>query len=324
MLISYSKGFIIFISNCQAFNEKKKIARLSHAIFLCSLFLSIGHNAHALELCSHYITSGSTELSYYKVAEKIGTASGKAICALESYGSLENLHNLYEKNNVIAGLVQEDVLLAASRQKPEKLRILHMGFPIQTEVVHLLVNEASSYTRINDLGDGVVCVGKPTSGSYFTSLQVKALSNTPWVDAREDFPTCMQLLERGSVDAVFLLASPPVKSLEEKIGNDFRLIPIPRIHGYQSTTINHYTKKDPPEPPIESISVETYLVIDDNKVEQDSRLSNKLAMGMASIISELDTIQKDKICTHQFEDFGMTLSNHQHQACKLGYFGEDW
>lgn len=284
----------------------------------------VSSNAQALERCSYFITSGSTSLSYYQIAKKISAASGEVICPLESYGSLENLHNIFQRDDVIAALVQEDVLLAASRQNPDKLNNLHMGIPIQKEEVHLIVRMDSAFTKIRELGDSVVCVGKPSSGSYFTSLQVKALSDTPWVDAREEFPTCLELLDRGSVDAVFALSSAPIKLLEGKIGNSLRLIPIPSIHGYETSSIDEYNNGDKGLTGIKTISVDTFLVIADNRVKSNSRLSNKLSMGMAAVISELDIINQDSVCTKQFESFGMAFSDHQRQACKLGYFGADW
>jgi TRAP-type uncharacterized transport system substrate-binding protein len=289
-----------------------------------SFIITVATNVQALEQCSYFITSGSTSLSYYKIAKKISAASGEIICPLESYGSLENLHNIFQRDDVIAALVQEDVLLAASRQNPDKLNDLRMGLPIQKEVAHLIVKNDSPYTKIGELGDGVVCVGKPSSGSYFTSLQVKALSNTPWVDAREEFPKCLELLDRGSVDAVFTLSLAPIKLLEGKIGNSLRLIPIPKIHGYESSSIVEYNTEKKSTAAINTIAVDTFLVIAESRVKKKSRLSNKLSMGIAAIIGDLDIINQDSVCTNQFESFGMVLSEHQRQACKLGFFGADW
>ena len=287
------------------------------------LVLFFASQLYALEQCSHLITSGHKELSYYDIASKISSASGEMICPLESNGSLENMHNIFTRDDVIASLVQEDVLLAASRQNPDKLNTLQLGFPIQKEVAHLVVRMDSQIKTIQELGDGVVCVGTPTSGSYFTSLQVKALSNTPWVDAREEFPKCLDLLSRKGVDAVFVLSSAPINLLKGKIGNTLRLIPIPPIHGYESTAITSYGNGKN-KIAVDTIAVKTFLLIAEKKVRKPSRISDKLSIGMSSIIEKMDLISQDNVCTNQFNTFGMDISEYQRQACKNGYFGADW
>ncbi len=295
-------------------------------LFFLLIFALFPSFVEALDSCTYHITSGSKELAYYQIANKIGSASGEAICAKESTGSLENLINLFDDETVVAGLVQSDVLLDASRKHQEKLNQLRLGIPIYQELVHVIVRADSTAQKLSDLGDSVVCVGKPTSGSFFTSVQIKALTNTPWVAAKENFKTCMELLSRNSVDAVFVVTAPPIKALLNKVGSEYRLIPLPSIEAeaYKVGIIDHYPMWDKKMDPIVTISIDTMLVMNDDWLKNNLRIKNKLAIGVASVIEGLDPHLKDSVCTKQYDNYGMALSMVNRQACKLGYFGQDW
>lgn len=280
--------------------------------------------ALSLDNCSHFMTSGNKSAPSYFLANKICTASGSSICPLESTGSLENIYNLFNNDSVIAGLVQSDVLQGASCKYPEKLNQLHMAFPLRKELAHLIVRKDSPIQKLSDLAGQVVSVGKPTSGSYYTSMQIKAYSNTPWVEAKESFSAGMELLSRQSVDAVFVMTTAPLKELCGKIGTDYRLISIPPIKGYECVVFDSYKVGTSTMAPVNTIAVDSMLIIADDKVKDNPRLSNKLVVAIAAALSELTAPQQDAACTRENDTYGMPRSSLLRKACAAGYFGKDW
>jgi len=252
----------------------------------------------------------------------MGAASGEAICSLESGGSLENLYNLLKNERVLAGFIQSDVLAAASRKNSTKLQALTLGIPILREYAHVIVRNNSSMKVLGDLENSVVCVGDEASSSYFTAQQIKAIAQVPWIDAVEQYSVCMELLARGSVDAVFVSAAPPIKELSETLGVSYRLIPVQNVRGYKQGKLTGYVSG--PVNEFETVYSDTMLVLSDQRIKQNIRLENKLSMGIAAVISALPIKLKDKVCMKEYEQWGMASTFLHKPACTLGYYGEDW
>jgi len=294
-----------------------------HVLLILAIVLLINfyeYQAYPFKRCRYYISSGQQELSGFKIARDICSNTSEIVCPLESNGSLENIYNLLNNKLVIAGLVQSDIVIAAARKKNEKVNNLKIVMPIKREMVHVIVKKNSKITNFKDLTNTVICTGKRTSGSYYTSLQIKAMSNSTWIEAEEDFNTCMKLLNRQSVDAVFTLSSPPVSCLQKKIGKEYRLIKIPPIKGYRSILLNEYKNS----PAITTVYVDTLLLVVENKMKQNNRIANKLSLGISAVIEKLPPLLKNDICTNKFNSFKLGLSFLNREACKLGYFGKDW
>ncbi len=297
----------------------RRIASLT-LLMICGMSL----NSFALERCTHLISAGNQEFTAYQTARSIGELSGESICAEASSGSLENLYSLLNRDDVIAGMVQSDVVKLAVRKNPQKMESISLVLPLKPELVHLLVREDSEARTFGDLANKVICVGQQGSGSLFTALQVKALTHSSWIEAREGFSRCMGMLDRSSVDAVFVVSNPPVSTLSGKIGSQYRLIALPSIPGYQSAVIDSYSSEEAVVPAVDSIAVETMLLVKDQVIRREIRISNKMATGVAGILNKLDIDSQDRICTKEIEDGGLSFSFIHKKACSLGYYGQDW
>lgn len=281
-------------------------------------------NSFALDRCTYLISSSHSSFFSYQAAQEIGRASGESICALESNGSLENLYNILNKDNVIAGIVQSDIIKKAVSKQPKKMKDITLAIPLNTEYVHMIVRSDSKINTFQDVGNKVVCIGKNGSGSLYTALQVKAITHTPWVDAKEAFPKCLELLERNSVDVVFTISSPPIKLLSGRIGNEYKLLNIPKIPGYKSKFLSGYSTKKIEVPPVSTVSIDTMLLIKENAIKQNIRIGNKITMGIASVIESLEMAKKDSICAREINTQGLNISYLHKKACSLGYYGKDW
>lgn len=308
--------------------SQNKTKQQYQAILLIFLVISLvsGSSSYGQSRCIYYITAGDKSLPNYSTARQMAAVSGETICAKESSGSLANIYNLLNNESVVAGFVQSDIVKAAARKKPEKFQTLKIVLPVKREMAHMVVRKDSAIKQFADMGNTVVCVGKKSSGSYFTALQLKANTHTPWVEAEEDFDQCIGLLERGSVDAVFVLATPPVVRLQGKIGQQFRLIDLPVIGGYQRGTISQYENAVTSSTHHTStFSVDTVMLVHEDRVKSSSvRLHNKLALAVSDTIYKLPLQVKDDVCTRNLSRYGVETSFLNRQACKLGYFGDDW
>ncbi|WP_417832800.1 TAXI family TRAP transporter solute-binding subunit [Terasakiella sp.] len=279
--------------------------------------------ALALRQCEFLITAGNVGLTEYAVASQISNRSSETICPLKSKGSIENLYNLLNNPQVIGGVVQSDIVYGAVKKQPAKLRDLQVVLPLEIAAAHLIVNKDSSYRSIKDIASGVTCVGTQASGSFYTSLQMKAKLGLFWVEANESFSKCLELLDRGSVDAVFTLASPPLAALKGKVGNQYRLLDVNGMDEYPDFLITQYAYGES-EQKTSSFAVDLVFLVNKESIENDTRTRNKLTTGLSDVISNLDLREQDRICNKGFPDYGMNVSSVHRKACSMGYFGRDW
>ncbi len=311
----------------QAIFSSAMILRQS-ILFVVFLITLIGafhpQDANALRQCEFYITAGNIGLSEHRVASQISQNSSEAICSLESKGSIENLYNLVNNEQVIGGVIQSDIIAGVVRKQRKKLKKLAAVLPVERAVGHMIVLHDSQFQSVDDVANGVVCVGSRASGSYYTSLKVKAALDIPWVEANEPFSDCLKLLQRGSVDAVFALSAAPIDALNEKIGSVYRLLNLEGVENYPYAMIDAYNESEGQNNDVHTFSVDFIFVINKESLLNNKRVGDKLTTGLAAIISNMPTEHQDSVCNKGFSDYGMDVSNLHKRACKLGYFGDDW
>ncbi|WP_419799640.1 MAG: TAXI family TRAP transporter solute-binding subunit [Terasakiella sp.] len=290
-----------------------------------TIFILVSGEAYALRQCEYLITAGKVGLTEHAVAKQISQSSSETICPLESKGSIENLYNLLNNPQVVGGVVQSDIVYGAVQKQPAKLSKLQVVLPLEVAMAHLIVKQDGPHQSLNDVANGVACVGTQASGSYYTSLQMKSKLGLAWVEANETFSKCLQLLDRGSVDVVFALASPPVAALKGKVGEKYRLLSVQGMNEYPQVTITQYAQSDGQKSSgIQTFAVDLVFLVNKEKLEIDGRTRNKLTTGLADSVSKLHINQQDKICNKGFPDYGMEVSKIHRKACSMGYFGKDW
>jgi TRAP transporter TAXI family solute receptor len=154
--------------------------------------------------------------------------------ARTSDGSVENARLLAEGGADYA-LVQSDVAAAAvagegpfAGRTLDALRAVGGLFP---ETLHLVVRADSPLHDVAHLRGRRVDIGPPASGTRFDALAVLAARGLGPVDLREargdDPASAFARLRRGQLDAVFLTAAAPSRSLQQlAAGTPVRLLPI--------------------------------------------------------------------------------------------------
>lgn len=199
-----------------------------------SMRLRLGRLGKAL-----VVAGGVEQGEYAKVVETLVDAlrsKGFSAVSLTTEGSLENLKLLREGKADVA-LVQNDIAKMSglgsgvfqSDGPDYSLRALASLFP---ETLHIIVNENSAMTVLEDLRGKKVDLGKPNSGSKINSLsllqaagiQISELHSIHENGLKEGIKKLVQ----GEVDAVVTTINAPANALQISAANEnLRFISVP-------------------------------------------------------------------------------------------------
>ena len=165
----------------------------------------------------------------------------------------ENLRAV-SRGDIDLALSQADTLAwayagAAAFQGQEPMRNLRMIARLYPANVHLVVKRGSPIKSVPDLKGKKVAIGGEASATAATAKAILSAYGVKWdsVQMRTyDFPQITGALEKGEVDAFFMVSGAPVLALEDLAGRTpISLVPIdgpvaeklPKIFPYYSQSV---------------------------------------------------------------------------------------
>ena len=228
-----------------------------------------GHNGLSQNRIN--ILTGSSQSIHARIgadlARVLNGQNGLRIVPYLTAGSVQNLDELMIVDDIDLALINSDVLVSRRVQAPDDFRLRDVNYIARlfTNEMHLIARNQSGITNISDLNGLRVAAGETGSGTFLTaSLLLRSMDIQTIVIAvpEED---ALRALANGSVDAVFVLAGTPARSLR-KINEDadLHLVNIPLSRGLESVYGSEVlTSKDYPnlvqDKPIETITVDVIL-----------------------------------------------------------------
>lgn len=139
-----------------------------------------------------------------------------------SKGSLENIYNLMKRELQLA-IVQGDTLKEYYSIHHKKFADLRSIAVIFYEVLHVIVASDKGIHSLNDLKGRRLSLGPKGSGTYFT---VKNFLTVNGFDVNKDIESVFEspgesidLLQKGEIDAFFLVSAPVSKSINYFLHN---------------------------------------------------------------------------------------------------------
>lgn len=197
------------------------------------LFLGLALLLSAQAAWALTIATGSSEGTYYKIAQNIkevATKDGVELNVLETHGSFENI-GLLGKGQADLGIVQLDALkyfADVMRDEGgldvfERLKVVLNLYP---EEIHVLTRRKDVFS-FYDLANKKVSVGPRNSGSALTAA---VLFKTYDINAQQLHYTQAHALEeltQGNIDAMIFVAGAPVAAFKD-LGGNFHLARLPK------------------------------------------------------------------------------------------------
>jgi TRAP transporter TAXI family solute receptor len=182
------------------------------------------------------IATGSSEGTYFKIAQDIKKVAGKEglkLDVISTNGSFENI-NLLGNGKTDLAIVQKDALnyfADVMKEKGDKniFRSVKVILNLYPEEVHVITNN-KAITSFRDLEGKKVSVGAENSGSLLTAemllraykVKVKKLHYHP--------DRAIGLLRKGELDAMIFVGGAPVSAFKN-LGKQFRIVRLPENDG---------------------------------------------------------------------------------------------
>ena len=188
---------------------------------------------------SFTIATGPENATYHQVGGSLDLLDRIAVKTVSTKGSQENIQLLKDKKVDIA-LVQLDIynnLLASDKELEKNIKIL---LPLYSEEVHLLASK--NIRSIKDLKRKRVCLGDAESGTRGTAqiiIDVYKLTDK-FKMVQCGFEDGLKMLNAKRLDALFLVAGAPVKSLKKLKSKNIHLVPF-QGKGYKFLTAGYFS-----------------------------------------------------------------------------------
>jgi TRAP transporter TAXI family solute receptor len=201
------------------------------------------------------------------IARVINGQNGLRIVPYLSAGSVQNLDDLMAHDSIELALINSDVLVSRRVQAPDDFRLRDVNYfaRLFTNEMHLIARNQSGITNISDLNNLRVAAGETGSGTFLTaSLLLRSMGIQSRVIAVPE-EEALRSLANGTVDAVFVLAGTPARSLHMiKEDAGLHLVNIPLSRDLESVYGSEvFTSKDYPnlvqKNPVTTITVDVIL-----------------------------------------------------------------
>jgi len=240
------------------------------------------------------IVSGVMEGSYHRLASDIQTTlKDMKFEVVESGGSTFNYDELIKSDASLISLLQYDVLLYKSMEKPEETKNIKILLPLDYEEIHLVAYKESNINSLSDLEGKKVAIGSPEQGTNITAKLIKQQAGVEWEDVEIGFNDAFVGLLVGSIDAFFFVGAVPVtklKDLSPEFSNLLNLVPIesPSLDRiYAKTRIRAFSYKWSKDN-INTYAVRSVIAVNTkNMTTEQSQNLDKMLLGIKNNIEEL-------------------------------------
>jgi TRAP transporter TAXI family solute receptor len=227
-------------------------------LFMLAAALLLSISAHAQTIVG--IGSGQQTGTNYPMTDDIVRTCSNATVHYKNVvtdGALDNIFRIYGDKNVQYGIIDEAALVYQQGLDPKMMERIQMVFPFFSMELHLAVPENSPIRSIADLQGKRVYEGAEGSSTWVSTQVIKALTGVNWQGQSFSQTDALPALQRGQVDAIFVVAGKPVGMFSK--ANGIRLVPIshPKLDSF-----GYYTKTMIPNGtyPFMKSSVQTYKV----------------------------------------------------------------
>ena len=178
------------------------------------------------------IATGSTEGTYFRIAQDIKEVAGKVgveLSIISTNGSFENI-NLLGKGKTDLAIVQKDALnYFADVMKEEGgkniFRSVKVILNLYPEEVHVITNNRA-ISSFRDLEGKRVSVGAENSGSLLTGEMLLRAYKVKAKKLHYQPDRAVGQLRKGELDAMIFVGGAPVSAFK-KLGNQFRIVRLP-------------------------------------------------------------------------------------------------
>ena len=178
------------------------------------------------------IATGSTEGTYFRIAQDIKEVAGKVgveLSVISTNGSFENI-NLLGKGKTDLAIVQKDALnYFADVMKEEGgkniFRSVKVILNLYPEEVHVITNN-KAISSFRDLEGKRVSVGAENSGSLLTGEMLLRAYKVKAKKLHYQPDRAVGQLRKGELDAMIFVGGAPVSAFK-KLGNQFRIVRLP-------------------------------------------------------------------------------------------------
>jgi TRAP-type uncharacterized transport system substrate-binding protein len=177
-----------------------------------------------------------------------------------------------------------------------KTKYLKVLLPLDHQQIHLVTRESKGYKGLKDMAGKTVAIGSNEQGTYRTATLIKERSNIMWTSKNVHFDYSLRELNRGNIDAFFVVSSAPIGKLDlnpQSMVDKLALIPLEDFNDwakyYKPDTIHkgEYKWLDHDVP---TFSVPSLLVVNENKLsETDRKNVVKLKTAIEAKQEELKT-----------------------------------
>ena len=241
-------------------------------LLLVLSFLSVSFS------CQFYIVAGDKDSNSYKIAEELTKNSSDVCIKQQSHSSSINIYNIINTQNVLFGFFQADILKnAISRDSYNKLSSLELLFPMYKETVQIAVLKDSSYSKIEDLDNKEIAVGKELDDSFMTFLLLSKDLNYDWQYVDSGIDSGIRKLLTGEVDGILTVGQAPNSKLLP-ILDKIRFVDISKEYfGYENTIVNrsvYSIKKDDVRynhiTDSKALGIDTILAINKNLINSNN------------------------------------------------------
>lgn len=214
---------------------------------------------------------GFSDGTYYKVADSLSVVSHFSPKVLATEGSIDNIFKLVD-GKADYGITQLDVFQNSSLGNPDVFDKIKILLPLYGEELHLLA--LRKYENLEQLKGKKISIGDPESGSKLTSLiflgQLGINGDNSTLE-EFNYTVSLEMLLKGEIDAMVMVAGAPVKLLSELPENTkdkIRLLSIPQegLKSVQGTGLI-YQKSEIPSgtyswevSPIETLLVQSVII----------------------------------------------------------------
>lgn len=216
---------------------KKPLFALMGSLVGILPFIFLPHPSFAQTSASEIkLVTGNEVGEYYSIGkdmEKLGEKHNIDIDVIPTKGALQNIHDVFNYENVTLGMVQGDVLAFLNifanddGQISVKAESLRNVLPLFKEQIHIIARK--DIKSLQDLAGKRVSIGEEGSGTTMTaSTLLYQLKINPEELVTYDVKRGIHELRNGNIDALFYVAGVPSKVLQEQISTEdnFHLLPV--------------------------------------------------------------------------------------------------
>ncbi len=166
-----------------------------------------------------FISTGYRGSFDYRLFEEI--LPNTSFYQKETKGDLENLRDIFKKENVSLGVVEEDILNDLSKDDFKAAKNLTIISPLYKASIVIITDKKSSINSIKDLSNIRVITDLKGSGAYYTLLKFEELySITPEIYNMK-IDDALKYLFLKKADAIFYIGS-----LEKFKNKNVKIVPI--------------------------------------------------------------------------------------------------